>query len=106
MHTEIEKVFLIKPKGSDDPLCVTDPFQKLIRGLIGLWCNGNTTVFGAVFLGSTPSNPTIGYVVKWLSYWSVTPELGVQVPHILLSHKCSNRQKSTKHSGVSGKLEG
>ncbi len=26
--------------------------------LIGLWCNGNTTVFGAVFLGSSPSRPT------------------------------------------------
>jgi hypothetical protein len=25
---------------------------------IGLWCNGNTTVFGAVFLGSSPSRPT------------------------------------------------
>ena len=25
----------------------------------GLWCNGNTTVFGAVFLGSSPSRPTI-----------------------------------------------
>ncbi len=24
----------------------------------GLWCNGNTTVFGAVFLGSSPSKPT------------------------------------------------
>jgi hypothetical protein len=24
----------------------------------GLWCNGNTTVFGAVFLGSSPSRPT------------------------------------------------
>ena len=26
--------------------------------IIGLWCNGNTTVFGAVFLGSSPSRPT------------------------------------------------
>jgi hypothetical protein len=25
---------------------------------IGPWCNGNTTVFGAVFLGSSPSGPT------------------------------------------------
>ena len=24
----------------------------------GPWCNGNTTVFGAVFLGSSPSGPT------------------------------------------------
>ena len=40
--------------------------HKLNKGLIlhplnsiaGLWCNGNTTVFGAVFLGSSPSRPT------------------------------------------------
>lgn len=25
---------------------------------IGVWCNGNTTVFGAVFLGSNPGIPT------------------------------------------------
>lgn len=24
----------------------------------GLWCNGNTTVFGAVFQGSSPCRPT------------------------------------------------
>ncbi len=28
------------------------------KELIGLWCNGNTTVFGAVVLGSSPSGPT------------------------------------------------
>jgi hypothetical protein len=28
----------------------------------GLWCNGNTTVFGAVFLGSSPSRPT--FIIK------------------------------------------
>lgn len=26
--------------------------------LIGPWCNGNTPVFGAVILGSSPSGPT------------------------------------------------
>ena len=26
---------------------------------IGLWCNGNTTDSGPVFLGSNPSNPTL-----------------------------------------------
>ena len=26
---------------------------------IGLWCNGNTTVFGAVFQGSSPCRPTV-----------------------------------------------
>jgi hypothetical protein len=25
---------------------------------IGLWCNGNTTVFGAVVQGSSPCRPT------------------------------------------------
>ena len=38
------------------------------REVIGLWCNGNTTVFGAVFQGSSPCRPTInpalaGFVV-------------------------------------------
>ena len=26
---------------------------------IGLWCNGNTTDSGPVFLGSNPSSPTV-----------------------------------------------
>ena len=26
----------------------------------GEWCNGNTTVFGTVILGSSPSSPAIG----------------------------------------------
>ena len=30
----------------------------MLGEIIGLWCNGNTTVFGAVFLGSSPSRPT------------------------------------------------
>lgn len=30
-----------------------------MRLLIGTWCNGNTTVFGAVVLGSNPGAPTI-----------------------------------------------
>ena len=25
---------------------------------IGVWCNGNTTVFGAVIIGSNPITPT------------------------------------------------
>ena len=29
-----------------------------LKRTAGLWCNGNTTVFGAVFLGSSPSRPT------------------------------------------------
>ena len=29
-----------------------------LNSTAGLWCNGNTTVFGAVFLGSSPSRPT------------------------------------------------
>ena len=28
------------------------------QSIIGLWCNGNTTDSGPVFLGSNPSNPT------------------------------------------------
>jgi hypothetical protein len=30
-----------------------------LNSLIGLWCNGNTTVFGAVFQGSSPCRPTL-----------------------------------------------
>ena len=29
------------------------------NNLFGLWCNGNTTVFGAVIVGSNPTRPTI-----------------------------------------------
>ena len=36
--------------------------------LIGLWCNGNTTVFGAVFLGSSPSRPTEKLLKKLRSF--------------------------------------
>ena len=28
------------------------------RNLLGLWCNGNTTDSGPVFLGSNPGSPT------------------------------------------------
>src|SRR5690606_40634322 len=30
----------------------------IIAGFIGPWCNGNTTVFGAVIQGSSPCGPT------------------------------------------------
>ena len=29
----------------------------------GVWCNGNTTVFGAVIIGSNPITPTEGFIV-------------------------------------------
>ena len=29
-----------------------------LNSIAGLWCNGNTTVFGAVFQGSSPCRPT------------------------------------------------
>jgi hypothetical protein len=32
------------------------PIQEI--GGIGLWCNGSTTVFGSVCLGSSPGKPT------------------------------------------------
>ena len=32
--------------------------RQCFKNLIGLWCNGNTTDSGPVFLGSNPSNPT------------------------------------------------
>ena len=33
--------------------------ESLIDFWIGLWCNGSTTVFGTVCLGSNPSNPAL-----------------------------------------------
>ena len=33
-------------------------FCKIKNTNFGLWCNGNTTVFGAVVLGSNPGSPT------------------------------------------------
>ncbi len=32
--------------------------RQCFKNLIGLWCNGNTTDSGPVFLGSNPSSPT------------------------------------------------
>ena len=32
--------------------------RQCVKNLIGLWCNGNTTDSGPVFLGSNPSSPT------------------------------------------------
>lgn len=34
------------------------PLTSNCKSGIGLWCNGNTSVFGAVVLGSSPSRPT------------------------------------------------
>ena len=31
---------------------------------IGLWCNGNTTDSGPVFLGSNPSSPTTKNIIS------------------------------------------
>ena len=44
--------------------------HSLNRKIIGLWCNGNTTVFGAVFLGSSPSRPTSLKSVKCLNHFA------------------------------------
>ena len=38
---------------------------------IGLWCNGNTTVFGAVVPGSNPGSPTIILFRYIQPTWSV-----------------------------------
>ena len=37
-----------------------DIFKSLKKEIIGLWCNGNTTVFGAVVLSSNLGSPTLG----------------------------------------------
>ena len=37
---------------------VAQLFSTIIILFIGLWCNGNTTDSGPVFLGSNPGSPT------------------------------------------------
>ena len=54
----------------------------------GPWCNGNTTVFGAVFLGSSPSGPTKKPPVKGgFFYFSKT----------FLDFKCNDRPDGVIH---------
>src|SRR5690606_12342531 len=36
-----------------------DALRRRERRTAGEWCNGNTTVFGTVILGSSPSSPAI-----------------------------------------------
>ena len=39
-------------------------FDSCLHSKTGLWCNGNTTDFGSVIMGSSPVGPT-KYVVTW-----------------------------------------
>lgn len=39
-------------------LKICSTFALAISNQDGLWCNGNTTDFGSVILGSSPSRPT------------------------------------------------
>ncbi len=50
-------------------------FQKIVVPLHpetdnGLWCNGNTTDSGPVFLGSNPGSPTFFYYYYFV-YWAM-----------------------------------
>ena len=50
-------------------------FQKIVVPLQpetdnGLWCNGNTTDSGPVFLGSNPGSPTIYSTIIFI-YWAM-----------------------------------
>ena len=56
--SEKRKSFLIKRNKNLWKLKIVLNLHSLNSNGIGLWCNGNTTVFGAVFLGSSPSRPT------------------------------------------------
>lgn len=56
--SEKRKSFLIKRNKYLWKLKIVLNLHSLNSNGIGLWCNGNTTVFGAVFLGSSPSRPT------------------------------------------------
>ena len=39
------------------------------QSIIGLWCNGNTTDSGPVFLGSNPSSPTDKNDYYFIGLW-------------------------------------
>jgi hypothetical protein len=40
--------------------------------IIGSWCNGNTTVFGAVIQGSSPCEPTKNPTLKKVGFFYYT----------------------------------
>ena len=58
---------------------------------IGLWCNGSTTDFGSVCLGSNPSNPTYYIFVdinSWLKFLLSVKIIGIVfIPYLLLMLK-------------------
>jgi hypothetical protein len=56
--SEKSKSFLIKRDKNLRKLKIVLNLHSLNGNGIGLWCNGNTTVFGAVFQGSSPCRPT------------------------------------------------
>ena len=44
------------------------PAITMIALVIGLWCNGNTPVFGTVIQGSSPCGPT-KKLLKWEAFF-------------------------------------
>lgn len=42
------------------------------------WCNGNTTDFGSVFLGSSPGSATTHYI-KFFSYMSFNKSIAIEI---------------------------
>ena len=50
-------------------------FNSYLYYKIDLWCNGNTTVFGAVIIGSSPVKSTnkSGSVAQMVEQWTENP---------------------------------
>ena len=42
----------------------------------GVWCNGNTTGFGSVIIGSNPITPTKGFVIIIKHFVSLNSHCG------------------------------
>ena len=56
---------------------------------IGLWCNGNTTDSGPVFLGSNPSNPTLKQSLSngcFFCFYTLQFQAGINKVRILPLH--------------------
>ena len=72
---------------------VAQLFSTIIYYFLGLWCNGNTTDSGPVFLGSNPGSPTeedrFGDLFLFL-FLSALPRSGGSLPHILFAFRLFN----------------
>ena len=57
------------------PSKLSEPVRIRLLAPIEVWCNGNTTDFDSVILGSSPSSSAIGPYVNWRDYLSSKQEV-------------------------------